>query len=75
MKTNQWIPLTQAQKQKLKPNKYMNTKKLPRGEKQIRNAINLVSLELDKIKTETRDEDIKYEIGKAWGIIKEYLNI
>lgn len=46
-----------------------------RGEKQIRDAVKVVEGEVRGIITETTDEDIKYELGKAWGITKEYLNI
>jgi hypothetical protein len=73
MKTNQWTPLNQKQKAKLNTNKYMN--KIPRGEKQIKDAVNLIDKEVRGIVNETTDEDIKYEVGKAWGITKEYLNV
>ena len=44
-------------------------------EKKLIEAVKLISLTLKEIIDETTDEDIKYEIGKAWGITKEYLNI
>jgi hypothetical protein len=49
--------------------------KLPKGEKQLRQAVNLINKEITGIIDETSDEDIKYEVGKAWSITKEYLNI
>jgi len=49
--------------------------KLPKGEKQLRAAVGLIDKEIRGIINETTDEDIKYELGKAWGIVKEYLNI
>jgi hypothetical protein len=52
----------------------MNTK-LPKGEKQIQEAVKLVNKLVHEVVDETTDEDIKYELGKAWGITKEYLNI
>ena len=51
------------------------TNKLPKGEKQIREAVVLVNKLVHEVVDETTDEDIKYELGKAWGIVKEYLNI
>lgn len=50
-------------------------KKLPKGEKQIRQAVNLLDKEIRGIINETTDDDIKYEVGKAWSITKEYLNV
>lgn len=50
-------------------------KKLIRGEKKILEAIKLIDGLLDAIKKETTDEDIKYEIGKAWSITKQYINV
>ena len=49
--------------------------KLGRGEKMIRFAVNLIDKLVKAIINETTDEDIKYELGKAWGIVKEYLNV
>ena len=49
--------------------------KLLRGEKMIRLAVSLIDKLVKAIINETTDEDIKYELGKAWGIVKEYLNI
>lgn len=49
--------------------------KLIRGEKKILEAVKLIDKLLEDIKSETTDEDIKYEIGKAWGITKQYLNV
>jgi hypothetical protein len=53
----------------------MTVKKLPKGEKQIQEAVRLVNKLVHEVVDETTDEDIKYELGKAWGIVKEYLNI
>ena len=49
--------------------------KLPKGEKQIKSAVELINKLTREIINETTDEDIKYELGKAWGIVKEYLNV
>jgi len=49
--------------------------KLPKGEKQILAAVSLVNKLVHEVVDETTDEDIKYELGKAWGIVKEYLNV
>jgi hypothetical protein len=49
--------------------------KLPKGEKMIRVAVALIDKLVKAIIDETTDEDIKFELGKAWGIVKEYLNI
>jgi len=49
--------------------------KLSRGEKKIREAVALVNKLVHEVVDETTDEDIKYELGKAWGITKEYLNV
>jgi hypothetical protein len=49
--------------------------KLLRGEKMIRAAVALIDKLVKAIISETTDEDIKYEVGKAWGIVKGYLNV
>jgi hypothetical protein len=46
-----------------------------RGEKMIGQAVALIDKLVHEVVDETTDEDIKYELGKAWGITKEYLNI
>lgn len=53
----------------------MEKQRIIRGEKQIRDAVKFIDKEVKSILSETSDEDIKYELGKAWGITKEYLNI
>ena len=52
----------------------MNTK-LPKGEKQIRDAVELIDKLIREIVKETTDEDVKWECGRAWGITKDYLNV
>lgn len=49
--------------------------KLPKGELQIRKAVELIDKLIREIQDETRDEDVKWECGRAWSITKEYLNI
>jgi hypothetical protein len=41
----------------------------------VRWAVKIIDKIVKSIIKETTDEDIKYELGKAWGIVKEYLNI
>ena len=54
----------------------MEKQKLPKGEKQIRQAFAIVSKEVEKLRDDIKFlPDCKYELGKAWGIVKEYLNI
>jgi len=49
--------------------------KLPKGEKQILKAVSLIDSLIKDIISETTDEDIKYEAGKAWSITKQYINV
>jgi hypothetical protein len=44
-------------------------------DKVVRWAVKIIDKIVKSIIKETTDEDIKYELGKAWGIVKEYLNI
>lgn len=60
-------PLTKAQIKRL--NKYQQE------EAGIRQAVKIIGKVIDNIINETTDEDIKYELSKAWGITKEYLNV
>lgn len=62
-------------KNKIKEMSPMEKQRIIRGEKQIRDAVKFIDKEVKSILSETSDEDIKYELGKAWGITKEYLNI
>lgn len=44
-------------------------------EQEIKQAVKVINKAICGIIDETTDEDIKYEVGKAWGITKEYLNV
>ena len=57
------------------PNNKINQAKLPKGELQIRKAVELIDKLIRDIQEETTDEDVKWECGRAWGITKEYLNV
>lgn len=47
----------------------------PKGELQIKKAVELIDKLIKEIQEETTDDDIKWESGRAWSITKEYLNI
>ena len=46
-----------------------------REEQEIKQAVKVINKVIASIIKETNDDDIKYEVGKAWGITKEYLNV
>jgi hypothetical protein len=51
------------------------TLKYLREEQEVRQAVKVINKVIAGIVKETDDDDIKYEVGKAWGITKEYLNV
>jgi hypothetical protein len=44
-------------------------------DQEIKQAVKVINKAIRGIIKETTDEDIKYEVGKAWSITKEYLNV
>jgi hypothetical protein len=44
-------------------------------DQEIKQAVKVINKAIRGIIKETTDEDVKYEVGKAWGITKEYLNV
>lgn len=51
-------------------------KKLPRGEVRVLNAIKVINELVDELINDIKfDPDAQYELGKAWGITKDYLNV
>jgi hypothetical protein len=44
-------------------------------DQEIKQAVKVINKAIRGIIKETTIEDIKYEVGKAWGITKEYLNV
>jgi hypothetical protein len=50
-------------------------KKYQEEDIKISKAVKVINKAVQDIIDETNDEDVKYEVGKAWGITKEYLNV
>jgi hypothetical protein len=44
-------------------------------EQEIKQAVKVINKAIRGIIDETTDDDVKYEVGKAWSITKEYLNV
>jgi hypothetical protein len=44
-------------------------------DQEIKQAVKVINKAIRGIIKETTDDDIKYEVGKAWSITKEYLNV
>lgn len=44
-------------------------------DQEIKQAVKVINKAISGIIDETTIEDIKYEVGKAWSITKEYLNV
>ena len=61
------IPLTPKELERL--NKYH------KEDMDIKQAVKVVNKAIKSIVRETTDKDIQYEVGKAWGITKDYLNV
>jgi len=44
-------------------------------DQEIKQAVKVINKAIRGIIKETTEDDIKYEVGKAWSITKEYLNV
>ena len=55
--------------------KTLKTLKYLKEEQEIKQAVKVINKAIRGIIDETTDSDVEYEVGKAWGITKEYLNV